>query len=235
MMIFREFLIKRCAGFALLLLFCLFYRFIIEGNYSYNEFYGITDTTVNTSGYLVYIHTATFYTAFFVFIFGKNLIKADNQILIRSSRKSVFLKNAANSLFCSITFSVCFCLPHLIYMQFCYTREELLLINFYKLILIQILSYTLYYMITSCTLLLLYYMTRNCVLSQLIAISINMLLMFGYRLLHIKSPIESTLVYTKYFTGLSEYKIISGMLPLPIIILIMSVSSYLIFSWKDVL
>lgn len=235
MMIFHKLCIKRCIGFILLLLFCFVYQFIFEGKNSFNEFYSIFNNTVNTSGYLVYIHTATFYTAFFVFILGKCLVKADNQILIRSSRKSVFLKNAILSVACSIAFSICFFFPHLIFMQVNYSAEELLNINFYKLMLIQILAYALYYVITSSIVLLVYYISLNCVLSQLISIGSNMLLMFGYRILHIKSPIEATLVYTKYYGGLSEYDILFQLLPLVPIILIMLISAYVIFSGKDVL
>ncbi len=235
MMIFHKLCIKRCIGFVLLLLFCFLYQFIFEGKNSFNEFYSIFDYTVNTSGYLVYIHTATFYTAFFVFILGKNLVKTDNQTLIRSSRKNVFLKNTIISVTYSIAFSICFFFPHLIFMRVNYSAEELFNINFYKLMIIQILAYILYYVITSSIVLLVYYISLNCVLSQLMSIGLNMLLMFGYRILHIKSPIETTLVYTKYYGGLSEHDILFQLLPLLPIILIMLISAYVIFSEKDVL
>lgn len=67
--------IKFVFYFGALFLFCSFYRLIYEGKNANNLFYGITDFTVNTQGYLSYIHTATFYTLMLVFIFGSRIIR----------------------------------------------------------------------------------------------------------------------------------------------------------------
>lgn len=226
---------KYYLGFAFLILFCFIYRFIFEAKSIPPEFFNIINETTNTAGYLVYIHTATFYTAFFVFILCRCIICAYNQILIRVSRRKVFVRNLIISLICSVLFSVCFLLPHLLYMCIKHDMTELRSINFLNLMLIQLLSYSLYYFITSNVLMLIYYLTLNRVLSQIITIGLNMTLMFGYRILHIKSPIETTLVFTKFYAGVSESQIIFQMLPLfPIFILIVA-ASYLVFSGKDVL
>ena len=222
-------------GFVLVFLFCIVYRFVFENISVPLNYYSVINETINTSGYLVYIHTATFYTAFFVFILGKNVTCADSQILIRLSRRDMFFKNIIISSFCSIIFSLCFFIPHLIYMQVNHGMSDLSNIKFYNLMYIQVLAYALYYLITSSILLLVYYLSLNRVLSQLITVALNMLLMFGYRILHIKSPIEATLVYTKFYGGLAESQILLQILHLFPIAIFLITASYVVFSAKDVL
>lgn len=158
------------------------------------------DNTVNTSGYLWYNNTATIYTLLFLFLLNSNLIKLNVQNLVRISRKNIGNKNLLNSLLCSCLYSFLFCLSHLFFMYTNFSKNVLSDINFLRIFILQFFSYVLYYMLTSQIMLLIYYFTLNCIFSSILTFIINASLMFAYKILHINTPIQSTLVCTKYYT-----------------------------------
>lgn len=200
----KKFFVYFSAVFVLFLL----YHFIIE---SKNQIISLEngnnltkdaiDNTVNTSGYLWYNNTATIYTLLFVFLLGSTLLKLNNQNVIRIPRKTIGNNNLINSLICSFLYSALFCLPHLIFMYINFGRNVLSEINFFKIFALQFLSYILYYLLTSQIMTLIYYFTLNCIFSGILTFTINTVLMFAYKILHINTPIQFLLVCTKYYNS----------------------------------
>ena len=115
-MVCHKLRLKRASSFLLLTLFCFVYRFTVAGKNANNAFMGVTDFTVNTRGYLSYIHTATFYTVFFVTILGCHIVRPDAATLTRQSRCAVFVKNSLMAAVCAAAFSACFSIAHLCFM-----------------------------------------------------------------------------------------------------------------------
>jgi len=231
-----KFQIKRIVSALIFLIFCFIYRFFIEGISENTYFYQITDYTINTSGYLNYFHTATFYTIIYLFLLGKQIHKLSNQTLIRRSRKNLYLKNNTIAIKSAFVYSLLFLVPHLVFMYKYFDFSKLIEINFNNIMLIQFISYFLYFFLIGNIMLLIYYFTINNTLSQLLTITISILLMFAYRLLNIYSPIEFVLVSTKYYTyGLTiDNLIISLLLFLPIIFVFL-LSQIHVLKERDVL
>lgn len=222
--------------YVLFLLFCFVYHFLFAGRNSNNGFYDIVSYTVNTMGYLSYIHTATFYTVFFVFILGKKMIRLSVWNLTRITRNELFVRNTIISLQCAGVYSLCFCMIHLIFMQFYFSTDALRSIYFYRLLCLQVLAYLIYYFLTSQIVIMIYYLSLSCIAGQLIAIGINIIMMFGYRLLQIYSPIQCTLVYTKYYNlRMPEILILNQILILIPMGMVMVLITGVSLKWKDVL
>lgn len=217
------------------MVFCLIYRFVVEGRNPENDFYEIIDFTINTSGYLSYIHTATFYTVFYVFIFGKMIIRTTNQKAIRMSREKIYYKNLRLSIICALVFVICFLLPHLLFMTTNYSNSSLIKIDFYKIMILQFIANLLYFIITSRIMLVIYYLSLNCIASQLAVIGINTILMFGYRLLKISSPIEFTLVCTRFYNGRQLNAITKELLMLIPITVIFMLAEKILIKGRDIL
>ena len=123
---------KHYIYFLLTFIFFLFYHFTVERKNKYismangdNLIKDAIDNTVNTAGYLWYNNTATIYTLLFAFLFGSTLLKLNCQNVIRISREKIGNKNLINSIFCSVMFSVAFCLPHLIFMCVNFSSNKL--------------------------------------------------------------------------------------------------------------
>lgn len=207
-MVSHKLRVRRASSFFLLILFCFFYRFLAAGKNPNNAFAGIADFTVNTTGYLSYLHTATFYTLFFVTVLSLHLVRPSVQNLARLSRGAVFAKNTLTAAVCAAAFSVCFSLPHLCFMGTFYSAGELRDIHFPGLLLLQTLAYALYYLLTGLEMITVYYMTRSLASGQLVTVGLNMLTMFAYRLLGLRTPIEATLVFTKALRGGLPWQII---------------------------
>lgn len=185
--------------FILLFLFCSFYRFVCEGRNDNNSFYELLDFTVNTQGYLSFVHTATFYSLFFVFFLNGRIIKLKSQNLIRQSRELLHLKNLLICFLYSLLFGLIFCIPHLIFMCFNFGTNILLQMNFFAVLAAQLLSLVIYYLLTSTFMIFLYYCSSRCVLSGIITYLVNAVLMFVYKLLKVYTPICATLVFTDYY------------------------------------
>lgn len=217
-------------------IFCLIYRFIIEGKNANNSFYSIDDFTVNTQGYLNYIHTATFYTLIFVFILGSAVLKLNNQNTVRLARESLGTKNLTISAICSVIFSVLFCIPHIIFMTINFDYTVLVEIEFFGIFALQFLAYVLYYFLTSQIMVFIYYSTLNCLLSGVITFAINAILMFAYRILKFTTPIRYTLVCTEYYTSdINISKIILNVLTLIPMVIIFIILNKITLKRRDVL
>ncbi len=220
----------------LFLLFCFIYRFLIEGISESTSFYQITDYTINTSGYLNYFHTATFYTIIYLFLLGKKIYKLSNQTLVRISRKNLYYKNNIIAIKSSFVYALLLLVPHLIFMYKHFDFSTLIELNFNNIMSIQFISYFLYFFLIGNIMLLIYYLTINNTLSQLLTITISILLMFAYKLLNIYSPIEFVLVCTKYYSyGLTVENLIISLLFFIPIIFVFLLSQIQILKERDVL
>lgn len=217
-------------------IFCMIYRFVIEGKSYKNSFYTIIDFTVNSSGYLCYIHTATFYTLIFVFILGKSIVRLNNQNIIRLSRNSINTRNIIISQLYSLIFSTVFCISHLLFLWLNYGLDALNDINFFKVFIVQLFALDLYYFLTSQIMMFLYYNTLSCIFSGLLTFIINAVMMFAYRILNLQTYIDCTNICTKYYTmGLSFQSILFSVLSLIPITIIFILINKIVIKNRDVL
>lgn len=199
------------------LIFCFGYRFIVDGmNMEFHD--NITSFTVNTVGYMDYIHTATFYSLIYVFILGRMIMPLNTQNLVRISRDDIEIFNNKKSLECSLLFSIFFCIPQLMFMIAYFEIDELAKINFFIVFIIQLVAYFAYFLLTSQILMHIYYNIQNVMYSEIIVFIINSLLMFLFRIAKIKTSIDLVIVCTKYYSyGLSiKSIIISNMFFIPV-------------------
>lgn len=235
-MAYRKKCLKLVIYFFLYIVFCFLYRFLVAGKNINNQSSEIINFTVNTTGYLTYIHTATFYTVFFSVILAEGLIRPSSQNLIRVSRSQLFTINTLIAVICAAAYSVCFSLPHLIFMRIYFPASELAKISFYWLWLLQLLAYTLYYTITGLLMLTIYYILLNRILSQLVTIGLNVIMMFGYRILTLKTPIEATLVFTKHFwQGFPKQMILVQLSLLGLPLICLTLSAFVVLRRRDIL
>lgn len=188
---------RALAGAALFEAFCFAQRFLLTGRSRYTAFMGPVDFTLNTAGYLSYLHTATFYTVLFTAHLAGSLRRPTAQALVRRTRVSLFAGNALLPPLWAAAFSALLCLPHLVFMGVYFPAGELAEIGFGRLLLLQYFAYTLYYALTGTLTLLLYSLSLSRAAGVLGTVGVNAAAMFATRHLGLRTPIEDTLIFTK--------------------------------------
>lgn len=192
---------KKIAWCLALLLFYFFFRFIIEGTTEAKSYYTITSYTSNEHGYLYLVSIATF-NCFVFLLFVNSFVKHfSTQILVRMTRTVLFLKNEVIIAICTLLFSVCFLLPHLIFYFVYYGFKSISEIHFFYVLICQFVTLFLYYFMIANLYLLFYYKSFKFFISIIISFALSSVFVFANMILNIYTPIAAVAAFSDYYDG----------------------------------
>lgn len=184
-----------------LFLFYFFFRFIIEGTTKAKSYYTITSYTSNGHGYLYLVSIATF-NCFVFLLFVNSFVKHfSTQILVRMTRTVLFLKNEIIIAICTLLFSVCFLLPHLIFYFVYYGFKSMGEIHFFQVLMCQFVLLSLYNFMIGNFYLFVCIKSFKFFISILASFILSSVFVFTNMILNIYTPIAAVAAFSDYYDG----------------------------------
>lgn len=184
-----------------LTLFYFFFRFVIEGKTEAKSYYTITSYTSNGHGYLYLVSIATFNCFVFLLFINSFVERFSTQLLVRMTRRALFLKNEIITAICTLLYSVCFLLPHLIFYFIYYGLEMMNEIQFFYVLICQFVTLFLYYFMIANFYLLFYYKSFKLFISIIISFALSSIFVFANMILNIYTPIAAVAAFSDYYDG----------------------------------
>lgn len=206
----------------MLTLFYFFFRFVIEGKTEAKSYYTITSYTSNSHGYLYLVSIATFNCFVFLLFINSFVERFSTQVLVRMTRRSLFLKNEIITAICTLLYSACFLLPHLVFYFIYYGLEMMNEIQFFYILICQFVILSLYYFMIANFYLLFYYKSSKLFISIIISFIVSSVFVFANMILNIYTPIAAVAAFSDYYDGnvsLVSIYVKSFLVLIPVIIL----------------